>query len=151
MSISFIQIMKLGCQFAFTVSVVLTVELFLNVLQPECRAWGEKSQKREGKHFFAACVMIVKWHFASLQFRDARVRKVWYFPYEKYYWLQLNKGSRWNLPDSSSLHGCGYGHGFVDVVGEYSCNQTIFCVVGSLYYFLDIFELHDHLDWSKNL
>lgn len=30
-------------------------------------------EKKEGKHFFVACVMIVKGHVASLQFLDARV------------------------------------------------------------------------------
>ena len=34
---------------------------------------GEKSEEKEGKHFFVACVMIVRWHRASQQFLDARV------------------------------------------------------------------------------
>lgn len=38
-------------------------------------AWaeGKKVKKSEGKHFFVACVMIVKWHVSSLGFVDARV------------------------------------------------------------------------------
>lgn len=125
--------------------------LLLVFLYLKCLSWGKEVKKREGKHFFVACVMIVKWHIASLQFLDARVWDGWYFPHEKYYWLQLKKHSRLSLPDSASLHGCGYGHGFVDVVGEYSRSQTVICVVGSFYHFLDSFELHDLLDRAKNL
>lgn len=140
----------LHLQFAFCI-----VALHWHVASDIFTSWvselRKEREKKEGKHFFVACVMIVKWHVASLQFLDARVWNGWYFPHEKYYWLQLKKHSRWNSPDGASLHGCGYGHGFVDVIGEYGSNQTVICVVGSFNHFLNSFELHDLLHWSKNL
>lgn len=107
--------------------------------------------KKEEKHFSVACVMIAKWHVSSWGFVDAKFWNGWYIPHEKFYWLQLKKRSRWNWPDGASPHGRGYGYGFVDVVGEYSRNQTIIWVVGSLDHFLDSLELHDLLDGAKNL
>lgn len=148
-TISFIQITKL--QFHFTFACMLHVPVLhwgiFPVLYPECLTRGGKGRKTflcglDNESTVALCQVTV-W--------GARVWKRWCFPHEKYYWLELIKDSRWNSPDSASLHGCGYGHGFVDVVGKYSCNQTVVCVVGSFYHFLDSFELHDHLDWSKNL
>lgn len=151
MTISFIQIIKWGCQFPFTIYVLhFFLHWHLNVWAEGKKGW-KKAEKKDGKHFSVACVMIVRWHIASVQFLDAKVWHGWYFPHEKYYWLQLEKLRGWNLPDSASLHGCWYGHGFVDVIGENSRSQTIICVVGSFYHFLNSFELHDLLDWAKNL
>ena len=110
---------------------------------------GTKWEKKEGK-LLVMCLMMVRRHVASLRFLDDW--NVWYIPHAKSYRLQLTKThSRLNSPDSAGLHGCGYSHGFVDVVGEYSSNQAIIWVVGSFYHFFDSFELHDLLDWSKNL
>ena len=55
------------------------------------------------------------------------------------------------LPDSASLHSCGDGHGFVDVIGEHSRYKTIIGVVGPLYHFLNSLKLHELLDWPKYL
>lgn len=111
---------------------------------------GEK-WKKEKKHFFLACVMIVKWHVSSLRFLDARVWNAWYFPHEKYCWLQRKEHGRRNSPDGASLHGCGYGHGFVDVISENGTDQAVIRAVGSLYHFLDSLELHYLLDRAENL
>lgn len=56
-----------------------------------------------------------------------------------------------NSPHRAGLQGCGYGHGFVDVAGENGSNQTVVRVVGSFDHFFNRFELHNLLDWPKNL
>lgn len=61
-----------------------------------------------------------------------------------------NKNGR-NSPDSASLHGCGNGHGFVDVISENSTDQTVVRAVGPLDHFLDGLELHYLLDRAKDL
>lgn len=109
------------------------------------------SEKWKNELFFLACVMIVKWHVSSVQFLDARVWNGWYFPHEKYRWLQLKKHNSRNSPDSASLHGCGNGQGFVDVFSENSTNQTVVWAVGSLNHFLNGLELHYLLHWAKDL
>lgn len=154
MTNSFIQIIKLGCQFTFTVYVLCCCLALAHYFWYFyiLNFWAEaESEEKEGKHFFATYVMIVKWHVASLWFLYAW--NGWFFPHEKKFWLQLKKDRRCfrSLPDSARLHGCGYGHSFVDVIGKYSRNQTIICVVGSFYHFLDSFEFHDLLDRPKNL
>lgn len=154
MTISFTQIIKLGvsvyiynlhCALLSCPGTLLLVCFYL-----KCLSWG-KEVKKGRKTFLCGLCNDSEGHIASLQFMDARVWNGWYFPHEKYYWLQLKKHSRWNSPDSASLHGCGNCHGFVDVAGEYSRHQTVLRVVGSLDHFLDCFELHDLLDWAKNL
>lgn len=149
MTISFILIIKLGCQFTFTVYVLCCCLAHWHITSDILTSWmSELVEKRgEGKHFFVACVTIVMWHFASLWFLDAWILPTW----RTVLIAAKERESGWSLPDSASLHGCGDGHGFVDVVGENGSNQTIICVVGSFYHFLDSFEFHDLLDWSKNL
>ena len=55
------------------------------------------------------------------------------------------------LPDGASLHGCGDGHGFGDIAGEHSCHQAVLCVVGPFNHLINSLELHDLLNWSKDL
>lgn len=56
-----------------------------------------------------------------------------------------------NSPDGASLHGCGDGQGFVDVISENGTNQAVVWAVGSLDHFLDGLELHYLLDRAKDL
>lgn len=154
MTISFIQILKLGCRFTFTICVLrccLALACYFWYFYILNVSWGGKTWKKGRKTFLWG--LCNDSEVARRQFTVSWCQslKWWYFPHEKYYWLQLKKHSRINLPDSASLHGCGYGHGFVDVIGEYGRNQTIIGVVGSFYHFLNSFELHDLLHWAKNL
>lgn len=59
--------------------------------------------------------------------------------------------SIWSLPDHASLQGRSDCEGFVDVISENSCYQTIVCGIGSLYDFMDAMETHNLLHWTKNL
>lgn len=62
---------------------------------------------------------VVKWHIVSLQFLETEMADSFQMK------TITDCNLRRNLPDSASLHGCGYGQGFVDVTGEHSSDQTI--------------------------
>lgn len=56
-----------------------------------------------------------------------------------------------NSPDGASLHGCGNGQGFVDVISENGTDQAVVGAVGSLDHFLNGLELHYLLDGAEDL
>ena len=55
------------------------------------------------------------------------------------------------LPDGSSTNTVCNFDGFIYIICLDGCCQTIHCFVRSFNYFIDIFEFHNLLNWSKDL